>query len=77
MTYCPSHDWDRHVDELDAAELEKARFYGEHREAIVRVIAGLCANRDVYRATLTLKEGDIVDMAAELVRIVVERGRVE
>jgi hypothetical protein len=41
MTYCPSQDWDRHIDELDAAAEAEMRFYKEHGDAIERIAIAL------------------------------------
>ena len=41
---CPSHAWDRYVDELDATEEARRRFIVTHADRIAAVLAGLCAN---------------------------------
>jgi hypothetical protein len=38
MTYCPSQDWDRHVDELDRATEAEMKFYRDHGPAIERIV---------------------------------------
>jgi hypothetical protein len=44
VTYCPSQDWDRHVDELDAEAEAEIKFYREHGDAIERIALEMMRN---------------------------------
>ena len=58
MTYCPSQDWDRHVDELDAQAEAEMRFYREHGDAIERITIALVATGVQYADDAELVKHD-------------------
>jgi hypothetical protein len=54
MSYCPSQDWDRHVDELDAAAEAEMKFYREHGDAIERITIQLLRTGIYYTSDAEL-----------------------
>ena len=44
MGFCPSHDWDRHVAELDEAAEAEVRFYQTNADRIVLVASAILSN---------------------------------
>lgn len=75
MTHCPSHDWDRHVDELDRAAAEECAFYRDNADRILAVVAAMMINPNVRPASVGADEAaGMVTAAAIIVGAVVGRG---
>ena len=66
MSYCPSQDWDRHVDELDAAAEARMRFYKEHGDAIERITIALIASGYLERMVAQDESAEVVQAAERI-----------
>lgn len=78
MAHCPSHDWDRHVDELDAAAAEQCAFYANNADRILATAAAMLVNPNISPGVMAPADcASLIDRAAEIVRIVVGRGVLE
>jgi hypothetical protein len=66
MSYCPSQDWDRHVDELDAAADARMRFYVDHGDAIERITIALIGSGYLDRIVSENESADVVLLAERI-----------
>lgn len=75
MKHCPSHDWDRHVEEQEQAHLAEARFYEDYQTEILQVTTALINNGWPVTDDADIK--GVVDQAAKVVQAVVYRGQID
>lgn len=69
-SYCPSHDWDRHCDELDAAAEAKIAFCKNYRAEILQAACAILSSPQLANVSDTA----IVDRAENIVMEVIARG---
>ena len=70
MDYCPSHDWDRHCDEMEQAAIE-ANWWVKNEDRVLSIVSALIASNQVNAAQMSAK--DIVDIAARVTAEVTHR----
>jgi hypothetical protein len=61
MSYCPSQDWDRHIDELDRAAEAEMAFYAKHGDKIERIAIALLSTDTQYA-----NDAELVKRAANI-----------
>ena len=73
MSYCPSQDWDRFINEQDDKAAAEIAFYNTYRAEIVQLCAGFLANGKVFgEADMTVNS--VVDIASRVMQEILSRG---
>jgi hypothetical protein len=75
MGFCPSHDWDRYINEQDEAAAAEVAFYEKHAALIAQMAGAMFVHYIDPKARPD--DADIkmlVDDAAKIVQAIVGRG---
>jgi len=75
MTRCPSQDWDRYINEQDAAAEAEVVFYDKHAALVVQMAAAMYSSYVSPQGRLDAADIKcLIDDAAKIVQNIVYRG---
>ena len=76
-SFCPSHDWDRYVNEQDEAAEAQRAFYKQYQDQILLVACALLASGNYKLPEDQTDRNGLAEEAAHIVQTIVYRGQEE
>ena len=73
MSHCPSHDWDRYVDEMDKAEAAGVAWWKEHHPLVAQLTCAILSNPQVD--PFKTGEEDVVEQARKIAQIITDNAQ--